>query len=324
MRCYCLPGLLLTLGALAGCGDGADALVPPTADVDPLLPQLEIQVAGHARRVHLETFGEEGNPVLLVYHGGDGSDYRAMLPLQALADRYFVVMWDARGSGLSERITASEVSEQAFADEVHAVKRHYAPKEPATLLGYSSGGFYAALALKHYPADFSQLALIEPDPFDSATRDEVNALDIPPSADWVNAYLWQNEFLTPDQHQLADYKVMSVAQSALQGVKCDASVRTLYPLWRLGAHVMAHTEETFAGADYRDAMAAHEQPVLIVATQCGRLGAEFQRTVNAPVFRKAKVVEIGHGVNHLNVFDAGRSEVLTALRGFLNAYEEEL
>ena len=312
---------LLLASTLAGCGDDSKALVPPTADQDPRLPQIALSVAGHRRAIHLETFGASGQPVLLVFHGGEGSDFRGLLPLQALSERYFVVIWDARGSGLSERIERSEVSEASYADEVHLVKERFSPDAPVTLLGYSSGGFHAAIAVSHYPDDFSQLALIEPDPFDAATR-ATTELDVPPASQWVNEYLWQNEVLTPDDHALADFKLMSVSLPALAQITCDPSQPARYPMWRLGAKVRADFARVFADADFRAGMASYPHPVLIVATGCGPLNADFQRQHVAPVFVSARVAELGAGVDHLNIFDRGREQLLGELRGFLNAYQE--
>ncbi|HXK20966.1 MAG TPA: alpha/beta fold hydrolase, partial [Polyangiaceae bacterium] len=283
---------------LAGCADDSAALVPPTADQDPRLPQIALSVAGHRRALHLETFGAADQPVLLVFHGGEGSDYRALLPLQALSERYFVVMWDARGSGLSERIASSEVSEASYADEVHLIKERFSPAAPATLIAYSSGGFHAAIALSHYPDDFAQLALIEPDPFDSGTR-ALTEIPVPPTSQWVNDYLWQNEVLTPDDHALADFKLMSVSVPALAQLSCDPSHPSHYPMWRLGAKVRADFARVFADADYRPAIATHRSPVLIVGTGCGPQGAAFQRRHVAPVFAQARVVEMADGVDHL-------------------------
>ena len=315
--------LLLSLGTFCGgcAGDGSE-LVPPTADQDARLPQLTLSIDGHRRALHLETFGAADSPVLLVFHGGEGSDYRALLPLQALSDRYLVVMWDGRGSGLSERITTGEVSERSYAEELHAVKQHFSPDAPASLLAYSSGGFHAAIALSHYPDDFEQLALVEPDPFDAATRAKTD-IDVPPGARWVNEYLWQNEVLTPDDHALADYKLMSVAAPALAQLSCDPSKPSHYPQWRLGAKVRGDYARVFADADFRAGMAAHESPVLILATGCGSQNAEFQRQYVAPVFQHARVVELSPGIDHLNVFERGLDEVLQELRGFLQAYQEQ-
>lgn len=68
------------------------ALVPPTADQDPSLPQILVDVAGHTRALHLRTFGDPERPVLLVLPGGPGTDFRLLLPLQELSDRYYGIL----------------------------------------------------------------------------------------------------------------------------------------------------------------------------------------------------------------------------------------
>ena len=41
-------------------------------------------------------------------YGGPGNDYRYLLSLKALADDYFVVFYDQRGTGLSPRVDVKE------------------------------------------------------------------------------------------------------------------------------------------------------------------------------------------------------------------------
>ena len=100
-----LAPLLLPI-ALAGCLDPDEPgnLVPKTVDEDPALPRIE--VAGTL--LHAEAFGDPTAPTVMVLHGGPGGDYRSLLPLRALADDgYRVVFWDQRGAGLSQRHDAS-------------------------------------------------------------------------------------------------------------------------------------------------------------------------------------------------------------------------
>lgn len=309
-------GVALCGGLGCSAPEGAAALLPLTAERDPRLPQLSVVVAGHARVLHLETFGEPSRPVLLAFHGGEGSDYRSMLPLRALADRYFVVMWDCRGSGLSERIGGDEVSEQAYADEVQAVKDHFSPDAPVALVAYSYGGLHTALYLSRHSGQVSQLVLIEP--VAASSDASVSDPEVPFSAEWVNDYLWQNEVVTPDDDDRADYKLTSVAQAAIEGVSsCDPAHPSHYPLWRMGARVWTRAHEVFAHYDYRGALAALDFPVLIVASQCGDVGVEYQRRHVAPVFREARIVTLPDGVDHLNLFQRGERELLVALRDYL-------
>jgi proline iminopeptidase len=51
--------------------------VPATVTDDPSLPAIDI----HVVRLHAETFGSPGNPVVLVLHGGPGGDYKSLLGL---------------------------------------------------------------------------------------------------------------------------------------------------------------------------------------------------------------------------------------------------
>jgi proline iminopeptidase len=99
-------GLMLPLVLTAGgCLDPGDPgnLVPRTVAEDPGLPH--IAVAGTL--LHAQAFGDPGAPMVMVLHGGPGSDYCGQLPLRALADDGFrVVFWDQRGAGLSQRYDA--------------------------------------------------------------------------------------------------------------------------------------------------------------------------------------------------------------------------
>ncbi len=143
---------ILCLLLLAACQltEAPIRLVPPTADQDPLLPQIEITVAGQPRKIHLESFGNPSNPVLLVLHGSLG-DYRSFLPYQVLSNQYFVVMWDQRGNGLSERISEREISAEYVVEEINRIKERYSPNQPVTLFGHSFGAMYAALYISTYP-----------------------------------------------------------------------------------------------------------------------------------------------------------------------------
>jgi proline iminopeptidase len=77
------------------------ALVPPTAAENPRLPRLMVEVEGRSRVLHLRRTGDSSLPVALVIPGGPGADLRLLLPLEALADRYHVVLWDPGGTPVS-------------------------------------------------------------------------------------------------------------------------------------------------------------------------------------------------------------------------------
>ncbi len=133
---------------LTGCLDpDADGnLVPKTVDEDPSLPSIEI----NGTLLHAETYGDPANPMVMVLHGGPGADYRGLLPLRALADDgYFVVFWDQRGSGLSQRHAAGEYSYEIVLEDLRQVIDHYS-SGPFVLIGHSWGAMYATSFIDRY------------------------------------------------------------------------------------------------------------------------------------------------------------------------------
>ncbi|MEJ6001667.1 alpha/beta fold hydrolase [Paucibacter soli] len=154
LRVTSLLGLLASLVACAG----APPTVPATALTDPSLPQLRLR--GHV--FHAEAFGDASLPVLIVLHGGPGADYRYLLGLAALADRYRVVFYDQLGSGLSERVPAAQITVQSFVDDLDAVVQHHAGQRAVHLLGHSWGAMLATAYAGAHPQRVASLVLAEP------------------------------------------------------------------------------------------------------------------------------------------------------------------
>jgi 3-oxoadipate enol-lactonase len=103
---------------------------------------------GH-REFFVREAGDPAAPALVLVHGWNfdaEATFHAMVPL--LADRYRVVLVDLRGHGKSDRIRGRYDIEDA-ADELAGVLAAVGVP-PATVFGYSMGGFVAqALALRH-------------------------------------------------------------------------------------------------------------------------------------------------------------------------------
>src|SRR5687768_11171503 len=129
LRWRSLRWLPLALFALAatGCevmapGDPGN-LVPRTVAEDPTLPAIDM----NGSRFHLETFGNPANPVIVFLHGGPGGDYRGLLRLTGLADQYFLVFWDQRSSGLSQRHSGGELTIASYVNDLNTLVDRYAP-----------------------------------------------------------------------------------------------------------------------------------------------------------------------------------------------------
>ncbi|HVJ14374.1 MAG TPA: alpha/beta hydrolase [Polyangiaceae bacterium] len=306
---------------LGGCSlaspEDPGAVVPPTADQDPALPQVSIGVAGHERALHLETFGDPSQPVLFAFHGGGGNDYRAMLPLRDLADRYFLVFWDSRGSGLSERITADEISVSSYVDEVLAIKALFSPDRPVALAGYSWGGLHASLFTAAHPEDVSALVLIEPAPLTQSGEDAIEPMELGLGDAFVNELFWQVDFLGPSDHEQLDRKAFAAARDATRDYWCDPEHPGVYPMWRHGIYTDINASERIMSEEGYEALiglATYDGPVQIFGSSCGPLKAEFQTLHTLPLFSNAELVALP-GVSHMNLFT---DELVDGMRTFLD------
>ncbi len=148
---WSLQVLYLTLAALFSIVSSCDImepaepglLVPRTVDEDPDLPSITVNGA----QLHSEDFGPPDSAIIVVLHGGPGSDYRYLLNCKEFANQgYRVVFYDQRGSGLSQRFPKSSYnSVQIMTDEVEGVIAHYrtSPAQKVFLLGHSWGAMLA-------------------------------------------------------------------------------------------------------------------------------------------------------------------------------------
>jgi proline iminopeptidase len=158
----------VTLATLAACSTTRPS-VAPTIDQDPSLPRLEAD----GRRFHGELFGPADAPLLVVLHGGPGADYRYLLGLGALADRYRVLFYDQTGSGLSPREPAAALSVERFVADLHALVRQHSPQRPVHLLGHSWGAMLATAYAGAHPDRVDRLVLAEPGFLDAATLEDL-------------------------------------------------------------------------------------------------------------------------------------------------------
>jgi len=313
-----------------GCLSPGDlgALVPPTADQDPRLPQRAITVAGHARAIHTETFGDPSLPALFVLHGSL-ADYRALRPFRVLSDRYFVVMWDQRGNGLSERITGDEYTADSMVEEIDALKEIHSPDQPITLVGHSFGAMYTALYMSRRPERVRQAALMEPAGLNGQIFGDTfsDIINIDLFEDGLNQMFWQNEVLSPTDHEVLDYRALMLLLNGDQtNYHCDPENPPRLHVWRPGGHVeYLRGVITGGGAtsgsfdfDFAAGLDAFPAKALLIGGECSALGPDFQTRYHVPLFREAEVVSIPDAGHRLFVeqFEA----VLAALRGYLDEY----
>ncbi len=207
-------------------------LVPLTVTEDTSLPSINI----NGLLLHSETYGNPTDPMVVVIHGGPGGDYRGMLNYKQLAaDNMFVVFYDQRGSGLSQRIDKSQYSAvQVFIDELDGVINHYRQNsnQKVVLAGHSWGAMLATAYINQKPNTISGAILSEPGGFTwQQTLDYIErsrALKL--FDELTNDFVYQDQFITGSDHLTLDYKMaLSTAGDVSLGDETSA------PYWRYGS-----------------------------------------------------------------------------------------
>jgi len=313
------------LAACDGINDPSQAgnLVPKTVDEDSAIPALAL--AGTV--FHYETFGDPSKPAIIFLHGGPGVDSRELLRLverhdgYALTDDHFVVIWDQRGSGLSRRHDCGTYSLEQMDADLDAVVDHVSPDRPVVLIGHSWGGMYATLYINRHPEKVAGAVLMEPGPLNKQMFDAISgdiySLDV--FSEWLNDDVWDDQFLTPDDHARADYHRMLGLRDSQP--KFHQSAIDPAPCWRLGAVasrcvMAAGMKDGKATYDFTDHLAAYSQRVLFVASALNEvIGVAFQERQRQffPASDLVTIVNAGHDMQWTHT-----AETLAAIHTYLS------
>ena len=319
-----LAGLGMTACEAMAPGEPGN-LVPKTVAEDPSLPAIEL----NGIRFHAETFGNPANPVIVFLHGGPGGDYRSMLRLPgrfggySLADEYFLVFWDQRGTGLSARVGRHALTIAQYTEDLDALIERYSPSRPVYLIGESWGGMFATQYINEHPDRVAGAVLIEPGPMTGATmerlEDDINPLDI--GAEWLNDMAWHRQFLSPDDHARMDFERMLGARDYQP--KFHVSRTDQQPSWRMGAAANRHIIEDGQNAsgvfvyDFTTNLDVFATPVLFVAGSLSEVIGPSLQEEQIQHYPSASLVVV-NGAGH-DVAWIKTAEVLTHIRAYLDA-----
>ncbi len=267
--------LLLVLSSFACTKEdiGSPArIVPATTAEDPALPRLLINGAP----LHLETFGDIHDPIMIMLHGGPGFDYRAMISapgalasrypdrrqgaghgLSALQDDFFLVFYDRRGSGLSPRFDPGAVRFDDQLADLRAIAEHFLEmKNQATgaaesrvyLFGWSFGGYLATAFTNEHPALVEGLILYEPRPFNQELFDllDLTSPFAQLTEDYVDGVFTGSTYVVNTGHAAADYQW---AVGATGDFSPEFHNPDAMPFWRVGFQVNQDIEREITDAD---------------------------------------------------------------------------
>lgn len=307
--------LPLLVFALAACTDSATAgaLVPLTVEEAPDLPRLELR---DERLVHLQTFGDPGAPVVIVLHGGPGGDHRDLLALAELDDDFFVVLWDQRGTGLSERVPDAEIDGPTYLDDLDFLVDTFGQGAPVHLVGISWGGAYATYYLQNFPHKVDRVVLAEPGALNPEAAKNVNVTSVDFFDSELQQYLNATDYLLPSGDARADYfYVVGLAGTTHRDTLLG------YDFWRLGFRANTQINRwqgnfdksyTF---DFTIGLEDTASAVLFITGRSdGRLGHDFQLEYQVPYFPDVEVFQV-RDAEHAELLR--RPECLQKVREFL-------
>ena len=325
------PSWMLVLGAVlaTACETLAPGepgnLVPKTVAEDPTIPAIEM----NGSRFHVETRGDPSNPVIIMLHGGPGLDYRGMQRLAdrhngySLADDYFLVFWDQRGSGLSKRHDRGQVSTALFVSDLDSLIERYSPGRPAFLVGHSWGGMYATLFINQRPSRVAGAVLMETGPLTGALMEE-RLKDIAPmqiGSERINDVVWHSQFLTPDDHARMDYGFAIGSKNSQP--KYHVSQVDPAPTWRLGAGVSQWITEDVQNDkgvfdyDFTTNLTAFTTPVLFIAGELSEVvGPTLQQ--RQMLRYPSATLQVIAGVGHELQWERA-AQTITHIRAYLTA-----
>lgn len=297
--------------------NGVNQLVPATADQDPYLPQIEIIVANKTRKIHLETFGDTKNPVMFVLHGSI-TDYKALRFFTALSDRYFVVLWDRRGCGLSERITEDEFSFSYTNDEINYLKKLYSPSRKINLIGHSYGGMYVSNYISRNPDKVDKAVLLEPGPLSSSTWDKTRSqffkLDLFDIA--YNDQELMTKYISASDHIQMDYRLGLVFHTNTMDYFIDKNNKPTYTFWRASAYVEYLQGLAMDSFDFTKGLENFNNTVLILGSEASALGYEYQKKYVVPEFNSSILKEVKNAGHRMTVEQP--EQVLVLVNEYLN------
>ncbi len=293
------------LALLSSCGDTHELsdeglLVPLTVMEDASIPSIEI----NGVRLHSETFGNPSDPMIVVLHGGPGADYRSQLNFKQLVeDDYFIVFYDQRGSGLSERLGKEAYSNvQVYIDELEGVINYYRQNanQKIILAGHSWGAMLATGYINQNPNTIDGVVLAEPGGFtwDQTIEYLSKTQQIKLLEEGTNDFVYLDQFITGSDHNTLDYKFsLSLTGDSNTG---DAIIPSY---WRFGAVCSSASIELAINnpeqLDFTGSLKTHDQKVLFVYSELNEsYGREHAELVSSE-YKNVELHEIencGHEI----------------------------
>lgn len=289
------------------------AIVPATADQDSSLPSIRLNNC----TFHLRTMGNPEKQAIIFMHGG-AMDFKAFLSFtetfnnRSLLDDYFLIFYDQRGKGLSERFNNKEdLTFDIYQKDLEAIADHFSPNKSVIFIAHSYGGIITSNYINRLPERVAGAIFLEPGEFSSDyyPRSSMNL-----SHEWVNDLMWGQQIIGASTHEEADFNFAAMMLSD----EINTSNKTVVkpPFWRVGA-VAQHWLNT-QEFDFTQNLHILEKPVLfVVGGRTEGLGVEFQ--MKNMSFFSEPYMEVVEGAGHSDLIWSKRDVVLPLIFNYLDS-----
>ncbi len=272
------------------------SLVPKTVDENRSLPSINV----NGTQLHAEAFGNPADPMVVFLHGGPGSDYRNALNVkQLIVSKYYVVFYDQRGSGLSQRHPKDSYSIQLMIDDLKAVIQNYktSPIQKVFLFGHSWGAMLATAYINQNPTHIRGLILAEPGGFnwDDVKGYTERSKKFQLFSETTNDIAYHDQFFSikSTEQEIIDYKLalnsaFSFAKNNVEGIEGSS------PFWRYGSGVASKFFDIGKkdGFDFSNRLNNYATQVLFLYSEKNKAYGEGYAKKVATVFPKKQIIEI--------------------------------
>lgn len=280
------------------------ALVPLTVAEDATLPSLPV----NGTLLHVETFGNPTDPMIVMVHGGPGGDYRSLLKAKAFAGNgFFVVFYDQRSTGLSKREPRAQFESpgaiQMMIDDLDAVIDHFRIDEnqKVFLIGHSWGAMLSTAYINQHPEQITGAVLAEPGGFTwPQTMDYLSRSNhVRLFNEALNDALFPEQiFAGRSEDEVLDYKAayFTTFENAPGNTLGNAGP---YPFWRSGAVSFQALIENADknGFDFTTHLSDYSTKIFFAYSELNRAyGRSWAEKVSAP-YPNVELVEI-KGTGH--------------------------
>lgn len=321
----------MILGIILYLSTSGNYEVIKTVAQDKSIPHLEI----NGKLLHIETFGDPINQPVIVLHGGPGNDFRYLLMLKELSDDNFMIFYDQRGAGLSERLPAEELTLEANLNDLNAIIDHYSKRRKVNLIGHSWGGMLASGYMSLHPEKLNKVVMAVPGFLNAEMYDEfmkrTNGFALEFSFKLLKhlTLSWFESLHVngPDDQARNDYFMtrliwgIELENHPMVGYFCNGDLSKIdFQEWRFGSLASkvipqsALDEDGNSTINLVNNVKQYQDTILFIAGECDLyLGQDFQEK-QRKFFNKTKMVVVKEAGHYM--FSDKPEECINVIRDF--------